>query len=77
MTFKIECDYIDNYDLPVEIQGDGTGTVGVAIDGYYGAWVTVENGKIVSFRLISYGMDVEIPATTEAHRKIQEALREE
>lgn len=43
----------------------------------YGVEIILEGGKIKSFRIRSYDIEVEIPATIEMHNKIRKLLRED
>ena len=49
--------------------------VGIGYD--YGVKIYLEDGKIKAFRITSYDIDVEIPATIDMHNKISRILRGE
>jgi len=42
----------------------------------YGVEISMKDGEITSFRIKSYNIDVEIPATIEMHNKIMKILKE-
>lgn len=65
----------DEYcEASIEISGVETSGGGGSSD--YGATVVMEDKKITKFRIKSYDIELEIPATIEAHNAIQKALAE-
>lgn len=84
-TFKRGYDFTDYPNMQLEAIGEeedeGEASIsiaGIKADGYttpdYGATVIVKGQRIVAFRIKSYDIELEIPATIHAHNAIQRAL---
>jgi len=73
-TMYLELDGNDRCEAVIEISGVETDGGGGSSD--YGATVIMDDKKIIKFRIKSYDIELEIPATIQAHNAIKQALAE-
>lgn len=86
MKLKKGYNYGDFFNDTYYVEEDeGEAMIDVSIDNVkteedrgwgYGVEIYLKDGKISSFRIKSYDIDVEIPATIEMHNKIRGFLNE-
>jgi hypothetical protein len=87
MKLKSGYNYSDYFNDSYRIiEDDGEAMIDVSIDNVkteegrghgYGVEIYLNDGEITSFRIRSYSIDVEIPATIEMHNKIKALQGEE